>query len=563
MKRVLLIVVLLCVGRVWAWDVEHDVVAELTARHLPEPIRSRMGFDEALTIVEYCHFPDMTEESPRRFHDLDDLEALVGAEDRAIIVARGFHEMWLHTEVGKATVMSLLARAFGRGDFRRAAFYISVLTHAVSDESALNHPTILNFIQYCGYQGVSFGARKVEPGAKNVFGFRSDGGVVRRVRDRLRGYEPSVPAGVGFRACQLELCSRVVAESAYAAEKEVSIAFAKGGGAEDALADLVAMQVRAILDIVMTCWTHRAPDAVLPYDDFRDRFDRRTADLVRDLDPGRQAVFADLYDASLDPAAPKATVALVCESLGLRATGAQSYAGRLTLAAAGRTLRRLGYAVKPCNLRTLRSGGLSVAETPVLVMTAGNEPPPAEAAAALIGYRRAGGRLVYICGQNPTSAHERAARGVPLVVGHGDPMDITGFGPLLVDRRSEELPVSPDWQQTGACADWRRMVVEVGAVRQPLRRDANEGGHAKPVCAEEIRPGDGVQPLAYLDNGTSRFCVAASRGNVVWLPVYLLSPFLFSDETEHDLGALTLSAFSTDLLSEGLSRILGAGPTSP
>ena len=534
------------------WDVEHDIVAELTARHLPPEVKSRFGFDEALTIVEYCHFPDMTEEAPRRFHDLDDLEELVGAEDRAIIAARGFHEMWLHSETGKATLMALLARAFGRGDSRRAAFYISVLTHPVADESALNHPTILNFVQYCGYQGVSFGTRKVEPGAKNVFGFRSDGGVVRRVRERLRGYVPQVPADADFRACQLELCARVVGESAYAAEKEVAIAFAKDGGAEEGLADLVAMQVRAILDIVMTCWRFRAADAALPYDDFKDRFDRRTDELVRALEPGRQAVFADLCDAALNPAAPKATVAFVCEPLGLRATGAQSYAGRLALAAAGRSLRQLGYAVKPYNLRTLKPGDLSIDLTPILVMTAGNEPPEPAAAAALVAYRRAGGRLVYICGQNPTSAHDRAARGIPLVIGHGDPADITGFGTALVDRQGEELPVSPDWQWTGACADWRRMVVEVDGERRPLRRDANAGGHAKPVCAAEIRVADGMQPLAYLNNGTSRFCIAARKDNVTWLPVYLLSPFLFSDETDCDLSALTLSPLATDLLLQAI-----------
>ena len=549
---VLIFASVLSVSPAFGWDVEHDIVAELTARHLPAEVKSLLGFDDALTIVEYCHFPDMTEEAPRRFHDLADLEALVGAEDRAIIAARGFHEMWLHSETGKATLMALLARAFGRGDSRRAAFYISVLTHPVADESALNHPTILNFIQYCGYRGVSFGTRKVEPGAKNVFGFRSDGGVVRRVRERLSGFTPERPAERDFRARQLELCARVVAESAYAAEKEVAIAFAKDGGAEDGLADLVAMQVRAILDIVATCWHFRAPDAALPYDDFRERFDRCTAERVRALEPGRQAVFADLYDARQNPAAPKATVALVCEPLGLRATGVQSYAGRLALAASGRTLRQLGYAVKPYNLRTLKSGDLSVAETPILVMTAGNEPPEPAAAAALVAYRQAGGRLVYICGQNPTSAHDRAARGVPLVIGHGDPSDITGFGAALVDRRGEDLPVSPDWQRTGACADWRRMAVVFGGERQPLRREANEGGHAKPVCAEEIRLEDGIRPLAYLDNGTTRFCIAARKGNVTWLPVYLLSPFLFTDETERDFSALTLDAFATRLLQESL-----------
>ena len=92
------------------------------------------------------------------------------------------------------------------------------------------------------------------------------------------------------------------------------------------------------------------------------------------------------------------------------------------------------------------------------------------------------------------------------------------------------------------------MAVVLDGVRHPLRRDANGDGYAKPACAQEILPGPGIEPLAYLDNGRARFCVAARKGNVTWLPVYLLSPFLFSDDTSLDFGALRLDAFAAPLL---------------
>ena len=534
-------------GRACAWDVEHDEVAQLVGESLPREMKTFFDFDDFATLMGYCHFPDMTEWEPRRWRTLDDLKPHVGAEDCAVMAARGFHGYWMHLEKGKATMMGLLARAFGRGDHRTAAFYLSVLTHPVGDESALNHPTILNFVHYCHYQGVTFGTRKVESGAKNTFGFRSDGGIVRRVREKLRGYRPSAPVVGDFRAQQLELCVRAVSQSSYAAEKEVAVGFGRPGAAE-ALADLVAMQVRAILDIAWTCWTNRAPGAALPYDDFQPRFDRAAAKAMKALDPGKQAVFADLFDATRNPPNPKGTVAVVCEALGLRSSGAQSYVGRLVLGACGRTLREAGYAVRAYDFRNLKVGDLSPAETPVLLVTAGYDAPDAESARALVAYREAGGRIVYVCGQDPTSAADRAASGRPLVVGHGDPCDISGFGGLLVDRAPEELPVSPGWHKEGACPDWRKMAVVVDGVRYPLRRDANGDGYAKPACAEEIRLADGIEPLAFLDNGASRFCIAACKGNVTWLPVYLLSPFLFSDVTALDFGALRLDPFAEKVL---------------
>lgn len=530
-----------------AWDVEHDEVAQLVGESLPAEIKASFDFDDFGVLMAFCHFPDMTEWEPRRWRTVDDYAPHVGPDDRAILAAAGCGGYWAHTEKGKATLMALLARAFGRGDHRVAAFYLSVLTHPVGDESALNHPTILNFVQYCHYKGVSFGTKKVEGGAKNVFGFRSDGGVMRKVRERLRGYRPSVAKGEDFRAQQLTVCVDAVNQSAYAAEKEVAIAFGRPG-AEDALADLVARQVKALVDIAWTCWVNRAPDAALPYDDFQARFDRAADAATAALDPARQAAFADVFDETLNPANPKGTVAVVCEALGLRSSGAQSYVGRMVLGACGRTLRGKGYAVRGYDFRKLREGVLDVRKTPLLVVAAGYRPPADEPARALIAYRKAGGRIVYISGQDPSSTDDRKASGLPLVFGHGDPKDISGFAGQLVDRKEEELPVSPGWAREGACPDWRKMVVEIGGVRYSLKRDANGDGYAKPACVQEIRPGEGVETLAFLDNGESRFCVAARKGNVTWLPVYLLSPFLFSDVTALDFGALRLDPFAEKVL---------------
>ena len=538
----------------FAWDVEHDELAQLVGETLPQEIKSFYTFDDFGTLLAYCHFPDMTEWEPRRFHTLDDIEEVVGRRDRDVVASRGFFPYWMHTEDGKATFMTLLARAFARGESHKAAFCLSVLTHPVGDESALNHPPLLNFVKYCHIDGVDFGAKKVEHGAKNDFGFRSDGLVVKLAREKLRGYRAKLPPAEGFREQVLWHCLQVVSQSSYAAEKEAEIGFAKCANPADALADLLVMQVKALVDIAWTCWVNRSAEAPLPAADFKDRFDKGVAELEEKCDPAKQAVFGDLFDMSRNPSDPKGMVGVLCESLGSRGAGVQSYVGRIVAGACGRTLRDHGWAVKGISLRGLKEGGISASETPIVIAVLGNDAPTAGQAAALVSFRKAGGRLVYISGQDPTAGHDRKVSGCPLVVGKGDPMNVTGLADFLADRACEEVPASPGWANEGACPDWRKMSLDYAGKRYPLRHDANGDGWSKAVCAQEVRPAEGVEPIAWLDNGKDRFCVAARRGNVTWLPIYMLSPFLFSEDASLDFGALRLDSFAERVLLNEVSR---------
>ena len=152
----------------FAWDVEHDEIARLTGEALPAEIRSFFSFEDFGVLTGNCHFPDMTEREPRRWRTVDDMAQWVDAEDRDILAKAGCRTYWLHTEDGKAVVLTLLSRAFATGAHTKAAFYLSLLTHSVSDESALNHPTLGNYHRYTKFKGVQYPSRKIEPGAKNV-----------------------------------------------------------------------------------------------------------------------------------------------------------------------------------------------------------------------------------------------------------------------------------------------------------------------------------------------------------------------------------------------------------
>ena len=441
--------------------------------------------------------------------------------------------------------MGILARTFGKGDYASAAFCISVLTHAISDEGALNHPPLLGFFRYSHLDGIDFSMRKVEDGAKNVFGFRSDGHVVHLVRERMKGYTPRVPDG-SFGDAMIALGVDVaVNHCALTGEIEGTIAFAPQPEAELALVDLVHRQICSLEDIVLTCWRHRSPDASLPGADFDRKFRSRAAEVVRKLDPRRQSVFAGIFDETLNSGSANTTISIVCDAYA-REFVTISFPGRILSAAAGRTLRANGYAVKGLAYWEAAKGFPDPSEVPVVLACiggAGYMCPGADPsfAAAAKEYRRKGGKLI--------------------VVGGEDIQDMTGFAGTMKRRGNKDVPVSSSWHKTDA-ADARKMALvakgnmpRLAGGRYPFVRDPNFDGFCKPVCRMETHGGD---TLLELDNGRERFSVAIHKDGVVWLPEYALMPYLFvKDDPRLPLAALTLDGFGANVILDVL-EILSA-----
>ena len=432
--------------------------------------------------------------------------------------------------------MGMLARMFAKGDHESAAFCISALTHAVSDEGALNHPPLLAFFRYSKLPGIDFSMRKVEKGAKNVFGFRSDGHIVHLVRERMKTYRPKMRTGP-FTEAVLSLDVEVaVNHCALAGELEGLIAFAPQPEAERALVDLVHRQICTLEDIVWTCWMHQSCEAALPGKDFDCIFEKRAFEAAHLLDPRRQYVFNGIFDEALNPSRPKAVVGIVCDAYA-RAYGSLSSPGRIISAAAGRTLRANGYAIKGIAYWDAAKGFPPPSEVPVVFaviggagyMSLGPSPEFAEAARA---YRERGGRLVIIGGE--------------------DKHDITGFAGTMRRRDNKDVPVSSMWHRAEA-ADACLMALVASANmprlsggRYPFIRDPNFDGFCKPVCRMETTDGE---RLLELDNGRERFAVAVRKGGVVWLPEYALFPYLLvKDDPKLSFDALTLDGFGSNVL---------------
>jgi hypothetical protein len=535
MKRLFLLFAAAAVLHLQAWDVEHDEIAQLAGEFLPAEIKKNFSFSDFGILMSCCHFPDMTEwGNPRRWRTLEEMGEYVGEDDVAVFRKYGFkHAGALHSPLGRAISISLLAKSFKEKRFSAAAFYISELTHSISDESALNHPSLLHFIQYSKFEGVDYRIRKVEESAKNVFGFRSDGYVMHRARELLKDYCPKVPEGcrtfAGMRESFVALC---VDHGAYAAEKEGLIAFAPVSDAGEALARLVAMQVKCLVDMAWSAWSMRE-SWELPLPGYEKEIDKTIEAKLRKTSPRGQSVFAGVFDDSKNPENPSKTIALVCEPYGVFSKTKLSYVGRMLGASVCRTLRDNGIAVKGIGFFDLENEIPSVRDVQGLWIHLGSSNMSGEQVAAIKKYVSGGGILY--------------------AVGGTDPFDVTGFKKHLRLRENGEVPVSSKWGVQNAGV-WDKMSIVfdpalgLGEKTEALRRNPNIDGFCKPYARRSIDLADGIEPLVWLDNGKEKFCVAARKGNVFWLSEYLLMPFLFSDDTVLDWGEMRLDSTASKLV---------------
>ncbi len=524
---------------VYGWGRGHDDVAKLCAEYMPAEQRAFLGaWNDKLDL--WCHFPDMT--SPgwgaRRFMKEEDLRREIG-DDAETFVKWGFrHGDWLHRHTGRAVTFAVLRKAFAAGNPKLAAFCISVLSHSVSDQTALNHPPILQFATYSKFKGIDYGW-------KNSPEFSlGDAAVARLIRKRLAAYRPKL-LGKSFDEAAYEMVMDCYRQSEVAAETETMVAFGTKDEYTAAMARVVVVQMEAMLDLIRTAWelkdegfeiTKEFLDGIAPHEEVR----RRRGD------PRVQAVYKGLFKPVLNPANPKATVGIVCEPYGTFHVRALSYVGKILVAAAGRTLRDNGYAVRGISFWDIEKDALpSPDEVQVILIAPGGRPGMSERQIeALKRYRAAGGRL--------------------FVMGGCDQADFTGLGGLLERRTDSEVPVSSKWGFDGV-GDWASMRVILtpamtrsGAGPFKLVRNPNFDGFCKPCCMWSLKDDPLVKPLARLQSGEKTFTVGGLARGVCWMPEYLFLPFLFSNDTVIDWQEMRLDSFSSNVLLDAMAALLDA-----
>jgi len=525
----------------FAWGAGHDAVARLLEEFMPAEVKAFFTPEDLKNLETFCHYPDLPNKT------LEQTAEIVGPEDAAILKAFGYScSDWLHRHPGRAASYVLLTKAFREGNRKNAVFYLSELSHSVSDQGAVNHTPILQFTTYSHLEGVNYGVRnscELNLGNENVN---------RLIHERLRGFQPELLAE-SFSESVFALVLDCYKQAEISAEIEVQIGFGERAESEAVMARIAAEQLESILNMTLSAWhfaqarekTEFTPETLA---EIHPREEARR----REGKPEIQAVYDGLFPEEGEEVA-KPYVGLVCEPFGSFHVKALSYVGKMLVASAGRTLRDHGYAARGVSFWRMEhhfgDDASSVvneplpdpAEMPVLVIFAGHCQMPDGIAETIRDYTKRGGKLLWVGGR--------------------DPKNLTGFGNALVQCADDEVPTSSKWGIQNEDV-WRKMSVRfapemnsLGTEPYKLVRNPNFDGFCKPVCLYKIVEGEGVKPLAWLNNGRETFCVSAVNEQSAWVPEYLLLPFIFSDATTLRWTELRLDPFAEKVVLETVRQL--------
>ena len=124
----------------YCWGNGHDLIAEILGDHIPANLKNFFSDENKRELVQWSHYPDEPYKSPEQ------IEKIVGKRDLDLMLRNGMKNSgWMHSNKGQICSLVGLVLAFREKNSRRAAFYISELSHSLSDEGALNHTPMNNY----------------------------------------------------------------------------------------------------------------------------------------------------------------------------------------------------------------------------------------------------------------------------------------------------------------------------------------------------------------------------------------------------------------------------------
>ena len=557
-KSTLLLTTLFAVAapmNLFGWGGGHDHVNRLALTVMPLEIRSFLGEDNAEKFVKWSHSPD-------DFTPWAELKQVtICAEDMQVLESQNMkHPYSLHSHKGHAINFILLMKAFRAQDSQRAAFWMSCLMHTVADELACNHDPLIHFMTY-GFQ--SYG---MEMGDGIGVDFADvartkEGDTV--IKEILKGVKV-VPVSSDPQTALLKVMMSGIEGNAYMTERGSRIAASYAQGASDAvrkesikaMAELGVQGVQESLNVIVTAWDF-AKQKKLPElnEDVEKRYNLAAAEFGRKRSLRQDSLFTDLLNETTDT---KPFFGVLVEPSISMNKAKLGFSSKYISAAIVRTLRRKN---KTCRLLDIRevdkSGFASASEMPLLIISAGGFHTSKELKAKLAAYMQGGGKLLWIGGDHKNQLGDLSKS---MVRAESDQMPVSNkYGKDSPAREKAVIKFCPEFAKSLGSRGYK-------FVRNPNTK----AGWQKPICNFYIKDGDEkIVPLAEMTVDQSVMTVAAACKNkegvfqYLFLPEFLVSPYLLSDETSiKDPSLPILDSVGAKVLMSSVDVLMRAFPAT-
>ena len=524
-KLVVALAALLACRLAWGWGSGHDPLNQLAVEKMPAEIKQLLGEEYAAKVVKWSHTPDDFTPWPEVKH------VTLHADDLAVLTAHGMkHPYAFHSHRGQAVNFILLVRAFKAKSPERVALWMACLLHTFADEAASNHDPLIHFMTYAfkgGYRmrtgngiGLDFGNIARTPEGKAIIR-----GLLKDVRPRPLSDEP--------REALLKVMMAGLEGNAYMTQRGAPVAatYALNASAETrrkgivALAELGVYGVRKGGDAIVTAAAFAAAGKVPELtDDIEKEYRRRKAEFIRTRPLANDSLFAELLKGGVTD---KPSVGALIEPSVSMNKGKLAFSAKLIMASVMRSLANAGVPYRPVDVRTMEATGLPAPQAmPVLVVCAGGFYVSQAGKQHLKAYVDAGGRLLWIGGEH------RSQLGT--------------LSKSLMRADEQLLPVSPRYGKDSPALKKARVVFRDGLAEalgdKEMRFTHNpntRAGWQRPLCRYAIRhKAIGVRVLAEVRVDDEVLHVAGLSADAqgkpqhVFLPEYLVSPYLLSDQAE-------------------------------
>ncbi len=492
----------------FAWGGGHDFIAEILRENIPADLQDFFGPEDKQRLIDWSHYPDEPYKSP------DDIEKIIGKRDVDLMIRNGLRNSgWMHSNMGQVCSLAGLVLAFREKNSRRAAFYISELSHSLSDEGALNHTPMNNYLECIVTKKLApIPYDQLKDVSMNPSDLGSCGPVARkRISENIKNYKPKILA-----ECFSDFLYKVMLTEgdagAMASHVEEAVTYAKDPEARICgFVEIGTWQISLLLDVIETArhlgasncpveipndfkktLHQKVKERITNYDIrndsyCRDFFDEskttaNSSSSVKDKDPSEKCLNENEISESKNNKTDRSgfrsvTVGLVLEPYSYWSSEYRSlsFLGALLTSGAGRTLRDAGCKIVPLNLPAVAKFGLPKAEdVPLLILSSGRFQVDSETAAYFRTYLQQGGKIIWIGGNDPCRLTGAIAQNFRM-------------------RKNEEIPVSTKWslQNEDVLADMTitfdgPMKKSMGNSGYKFYKNPNINGFAKPRCQVSI-----------------------------------------------------------------------------
>ncbi|HOE60076.1 MAG TPA: hypothetical protein PK576_00370 [Kiritimatiellia bacterium] len=517
------------------WGAGHDTVARALALRMPEPWCTHLQGEVLRTFCADSHYPDSflkLSEDPRITPE--EKAFLEGCNPKMTV---RYH---FHSDTGRGVAFTLMVRALRENRRESALLWFAILGHSTADMVACNHDPIAHLATYAwgdkGWglrfpdgtpmaamqSGLDLGWVEKESAAKAVWDARvanmsatdsgksADEALLDVMRAGLDGVGVCSAHGLPIVEAAAEWTMTRKAESCQELAKRLS--------------DLGCWAVERLLRDFLTAQRLAAGDSDPSMTEaVRQRFNVWFDEFVANRNYNEDSFVKGLTTA-VRPDAP--LLGVLSEPTWRMNEGMLGPNDRVLAAQAATSLRKRGRNAVLLDVRRVMAEGISAERVPLLLVFAQKTSPyhgmdPKVLVRRLIAYRAAGGKLIWIGGSVPNPA----LCGFPQeLVAQAD----VGKGYAYALTR---LPVG-----TNAYAHLSLKIGDRAAY--PLSRSPNfSAGWHVPSNKTFFKSGadEHVLPIAHLLDRDRVLLVGAAwprnQPAVAYLPVYVLFPYLWTDES--------------------------------